>query len=491
MSAGRLDPEVERFFREGAGRGAAADLVKETPIAAVFLAGDVAWKLKKPVDFGFVDYSTLEKRRWAVGRELSFNRRHAPHIYRAALPVVLEAGRLRLGAPEEAAAAVEWALEMRRFDEGAILANAPARVHGAFAERIGREVAALQAGAEVKPRGGGTWALGFTVRSNAEQLRGLAPVLGEAAVARYLAEVEAAFAAAVPQLEARREAGLARHCHGDLHLANLVVEADGRFTPFDSIEFNDRLSDVDVGYDAAFLIMDLAFRGQRDGASRALHGWLDAAARWQGDHAFTGLKLLPLFLSVRAAVRAHVSAHADPAQGRAYLAAAQAHLEPGRAELRAVGGLSGSGKSTRARALAPGLGASPGAVVLRSDEVRKRLWGAGPLDRLPGAAYAEGESARVYGAMLDEARLAMAAGRAVVLDAVFLRPQERAAAAELARSEGAAFTGEWLHAPPDVLRARVAERRGDASDADVAVLERQFALEPGPLGPGWTEAPAA
>ena len=192
---GRLDPEVEAFFRAGAGRGAAADLVKETPIAAVFLAGGAAFKLKKPVDFGFVDYSTLAKRRWAVERELAFNRRHAPHIYRAALPVVREGGRLRLGAPEEADAAVEWALEMRRFDEGGVLANAPDQLTPARAERLGRQIAALQAAAPVSGEGG-AGALGYTVRSNAEQLRALVPALGAEAVDALLAEIEVAFISA-------------------------------------------------------------------------------------------------------------------------------------------------------------------------------------------------------------------------------------------------------------------------------------------------------
>ncbi len=484
----RLDPDVERFFREGAGAGRAADLVKETPIAAVFLVGDTAWKLKKPVDFGFVDYSTLARRRWAVERELAFNRPHAGDIYRSVRPVVREdAGRLRLGGADEAEAAVDWALEMRRFDEAGVLANRPDQLTGAQAERLGRQIAALQAAAPVSGEGGAA-ALGYTVRSNAEQLRALAPVLGTEAVEAVVCETEAAFARAAPMLEARRAAGLSRRCHGDLHLGNIVREGE-RFIPFDCIEFNDRLSEIDVLYDTAFLLMDLLHRGRGEAASRALGGWLDAAARRQGEAAFTGLALLPLLLSVRAAVRAHVAAHADAETGRAYLETARVHLAPVAPALHAVGGLSGSGKSTRARALAPGLGAAPGAVVLRSDEVRKRLWGVEPLERLPPAAYAEAESARVYAQLVHEARLALRAGRAVVLDAVFLKPAERAAAAALARETGVAFAGEWLSAPPATLRARVAARRGDASDADVAVLERQLALDPGPMEHRWTVRP--
>ena len=490
MSGADLDPEVERFVADGAGRpGAApADLVKETPIAKVFLLEGVAYKLKKPVDFGFVDYSTLAKRRWAVERELEFNRAHAGDIYRAARPVVRGGeGALRFGDAHEADAALEWVLEMRRFDEAAILAHDPARVSGDFAEALGRQVARMHAAAPVRPDGGGTGALGYTVRSNAEQLRALAPALGAAEVEVLVAETEAALTAAGPLLEARRRAGLARRCHGDLHLANIVVE-DGRAVPFDCIEFNDRLSEIDVLYDAAFLLMDLTFRGCAPAANRVLNGWLDECARTDGDAAWDGLAALPLMLSVRAAVRAHVSAHGDPALGRRYLEAARGHLRPDRPQLCAVGGLSGSGKSTRSRALAPTLGGAPGAVVLRSDEVRKRLWGRGPLERLPPEGYAEAEGARTYAALFDAARRMLAAGRSVVLDAVFLRPGERGAAAALAREAGVAFSGQWLTAPASVLHARVSARRDDASDADAAVLEGQLGRGRGPLGEGWAEA---
>ena len=147
----------------------------------------------------------------------------------------------------------------------------------------------------------------------------------------------------------------------------------------------------------------------------------------------------------------------------------------------AVVGENGSGKSTFARLAAPGLGASPGAVVLRSDEIRKRLWGVGPLEALPSEAYAPGTSEPVYARMFHEAELCLRAGRAVVLDAVFLKPDERAQAAALAGRLGVPFEGVWLDAPADVLRARVQGRSGDASDADVATLESQLARDPGPM----------
>src|SRR5215469_15527715 len=226
---------------------------------------------------------------------------------------------------------------------------------------------------------------------------------------------------------------------------------------FDCIEFNDLLSEIDVQYDVAFLVMDLWFRGRREAANRVLNAWLDEAARALPPTLWDGLTALPLMLAARAAVRAHVTANQDEWDAaRAYLAAAEAHLAPRRARLVAVGGLSGSGKTTLARRLAPSLGGAPGAIVLRSDEIRKRLAGVAPLDRIPRRAYTRRQSAETYGEMLRLARRLLAAGRAVVLDAVYLGPESRRAVERLAADAGVPFHRIWLHGDPDVLRARLA-----------------------------------
>ena len=466
---------------------AQADRVIETHIAAVFLIGDQAYKMKKAVDLGFLDFSTRDKRAWAIRRELEFNRRTAPDVYLAVSQVVRRAdGRLAF---DEAGAPLESVLCMRRFDPEAVLSHAPERVQGDFAEGLGRQVAGLHASADIRP--GGAGALDYVIRSNAAHLRQLAPVLGAEAVEALLAATEAEFDKRRPLLDARGAMGQLRRCHGDLHLAN-ILEENGQAVLFDCIEFNDTLSEIDVLYDLAFLLMDLGFRGQAEGASRVLNGYLDEAARSFAEGAWSGLAALPLFMSVRAAVRAHVNGHeGDHAIAQAYVQAAIRHLSWPQATLHAVGGLSGSGKSTFARKLAPGLGAAPGAVILRSDEIRKRLWGRSPRDPLPPQAYAEGQSGRVYGQMMREAGLVLQAGRPVVLDAVFLRPAERAAAESVAAEARVAFTGLWLEAPAEILAGRIGARSGDASDADARVLEQQLQRDPGEIAWRRVDATAA
>lgn len=458
-----------------------SDEVVETHCAWIFLKGDLAWKVKRPVDLGYLDFSTLEKRHWALEREFRFNRESAPHIYRTVRRISKSDKGLVFDGPGET---VEYALEMRRFDRGAVLDACPEKVDGALADALGRTVARLHTLAPLKPHGGGIGALSYTVCSNTEHLRALAGHLEEAEVERLITATDRALSAGAPLLESRRGEGFARRCHGDLHLGNILLE-DGVPVLFDCIEFNDRLCEIDVLYDLAFLLMDLDFRGHREAAGRVLSAYVDEAARTFPESLFDGLSALPLMLSVRAAVRCHVRAQAgDYEQARAYLSVALRHLHPEPPVLWAVGGVSGSGKSTFARALAPILGRCPGAVVLRTDEIRKRLWGVGPLERLPNEAYGSEMTKRVYRRLLEEAKACLKAGQAVVLDGVFLRPTERHKAAALARQCGVPFAGAWLHASPEVLRARIAERTNDASDADFGVLAMQLEQEPGDIS--WT-----
>jgi predicted kinase len=310
-----------------------------------------------------------------------------------------------------------------------------------------------------------------------------------AAVARLHAESRASLDRLAPLLDRRAGAGFVRHCHGDLHMANICV-VDGRPLLFDCIEFDPALAIIDTLYDLSFLLMDLWHHGQRAAAAVLMNRYCDIS----GEGA--GLEALPLFLSMRAAVRAHVTMTmagaagnaADPAartQAEDYLAAALAFLRPAPARLVAVGGLSGTGKSTLALALSPLVGAPPGARVLRSDVLRKRLAGVPPETRLPPERYTPAASAEVYRTLVAEAAALVGAGVTAIADAVFADPAERRAIAAAAGS--APFTGLWLEAGADVLRRRVGARAAtaaDASDATVSVVERQLGADIGDLG-GW------
>lgn len=452
--------------------GSRAERRIDTACAHVFLERETAWKIKRHVDLGYADFSTLERRRWALDRELEFNRAAAPDIYRAVRRITrAAAGGLEM---EGAGETVEYVLEMRRFDEGAVLSARPETVDGELAEALGRAIAGFHAAAPLR-RAGGLAALAFTVGSNAQLLRETCPGLDPARVERMIALTEAELERQSPLLARRAATGFARRCHGDLHLGNILMER-GRPVLFDCIEFSDLLSDIDVQYDLAFLLMDLDLRGRRDAAVRALSAYLDEAAREFPAEIWEGLASLPLLLSVRAAVRAHVCAHSDdPAAAEAYIEAAIAHLSPPAPVLAAVGGLSGSGKTSFARAVAPRLGASPGAVILRTDEVRKRLADVPATRPSPAEAYTPERQARTYGAMLDHAHSLLRAGHAVVLDATFIEPGLRARAEALAKDCGVGFRPAWLDAPVEVLEARVAGRSADASDATIAVLHDQIA----------------
>ncbi|MBI3451666.1 MAG: AAA family ATPase, partial [Rhodospirillales bacterium] len=294
--------------------------------------------------------------------------------------------------------------------------------------------------------------------------------------------------------ERRRAGGFVRHCHGDLHLRNICL-IDGQPTLFDAIEFNDRIACIDTLYDLAFLLADLEHRDLRALANAALNRYLDTTADC------AGLALMPLYLAGRAGIRAQTLAAGAAAQSTAVardrlVAEARENLalglrfaDPPPPRLIAAGGLSGSGKSTLAYALAPAVGSAPGAVVLRTDVIRKQLAGIAPTGRLPPESYTKEESARVYAALMARATDILASGYAVIADAVFADPAERAAIEACARAAGVGFAGIWLDAPPPVLAARVSTRVKDASDATADVVRMQAALDIGRLD--WTKVAAS
>nr|WP_232372718.1 bifunctional aminoglycoside phosphotransferase/ATP-binding protein [Acuticoccus mangrovi] len=264
------------------------------------------------------------------------------------------------------------------------------------------------------------------------------------------------------RVDRRGRHGFVRRCHGDLHLSNICLWK-GRPTPFDAIEFSEEIAVIDVLYDLAFVLVDLEHRGRGDLATRLLSRYLAATRD------YSGLAALPLYKSQRHMVRALTGA----TKGRPvadHIAAARAIAERAVApHLYAIGGLSGSGKTTIARAVAPELGA----VVIRADTVRKHIWGVAPEVHLGAAAYDAVTTERVYRRLRVDAARALRAGSSVVLDATFADPADRAAVRRLANHLGVPFAGIWLKAPRAILAERVAGRSGDASDADVAVVEAQ------------------
>lgn len=307
-----------------------------------------------------------------------------------------------------------------------------------------------------------------------------AGILDPQTCARLVDDTRAAIERQAVRLDARRRAGLVRECHGDLHLRNICL-FDGAPTIFDGVEFNEDISCIDVLYDVAFLLMDLWQRDLRVHANVVCNEYFVATADDVG-----ALRLLPLFLSCRAAVRAKTNATAATLQSdavrrrdleagaRHYLEFAAAFLRPPAARLVAVGGFSGSGKSTLARGLAPSIGAAPGALIVRSDLLRKALMGVDPLTRLGADGYAPAITRQVYGTMVERAGAALRAGHSVVVDAVFSRPGDRREIAEAAQRAGVPFVGLWIDAPPEVLARRLAARTVDASDATAEVLEGQL-----------------
>ena len=462
----------------------------DTHGAVVFLCADRAYKLKRAVKFPYMDFSTAARRAAMCAAEIDVNRRSAPEIYLGVAPVLRRDGRLALGeVGERSGDAVDWLVVMRRFDEEGLLDRMAAR--GALTPEL---MAALGARVAQFHDGLSAIASGFcspedyrhSVAADVRQMRETGDRL-DPATSEALAEAMPRSLEPFLDLVARRvAAGAIRRCHGDLHLRNIVT-LNGQPVPFDAIEFSDKIANIDVLYDLAFALMDLARQGLGALANRLLNEWLWRVGEAEGASHEEALALLPMFLARRAAIRAYVDSAvtavsgADNAPARAYQKAALAFLQPAPPRLLAIGGLSGSGKTTLALKLAPEIGRAPGAVVVRTDVERKRQAGIPLEEPMPAGSYSPEASARVYAACFARAERVLRAGHGVVLDAVFARPDERAAAEALARKVRVPFQGIWLDVPKDVAQQRVTDRKGDASDATASVVERQFGYDLGAI----------
>lgn len=465
----------------------------ETHISWVFLTGDFAYKVKKPLDLGFLDFSTLERRRQACEEELRLNRRLAPELYLAVIPIGADGGRLHVGAGGEP---VEYAVRMRQFPDQALLADelAAGRLTLDDMCELAGTIAAFHAGLPPTPadseagRPEQVWA---PIAQSLAQLAELGVEDGPGSNLSALSTtMRQRFDALVPLLGQRRSAGMIRECHGDLHLGNLVRLEQG-IAAFDALEFDAALRWTDVMAEVAFLLMDLCVRGRRDLAMTFLNEYLSRT----GDYA--GTALLPLYLAYRALVRAKVTLLAPTAGDRARTAAQLAtllhfavhpSLQAENPALILICGASGTGKSWLSARLAPRLPA----IHLRSDVERKRLAGLPALARSQSATgngiYTAAWSEATYQHLASTATRLLEAGFHVIIDAAALSSAQRELLLRAARPAPGRAAIVWLEGPAGLLARRIDRRHdqgSDPSEANRAILEQQLrTLEP----PGDREA---
>ena len=479
-----MQDEVIAFLKSPDGHpGGGPVEVVQTHGALVFLAGDVALKIKREVRYDYMDLSTLDLREAMLRRELELNKPTAPKIYQAVVAITRTPdGGLAVGG---AGQPVEWALQMWRFPaeaELAVIAETKG-IDDGLADDLGVSVCAFHE--KLAPRTvDGAQLIADILDELDRVFADMTDVLGAPLIDRFHTDSRRMLAQITPLLQRRGRAGHVRRCHGDLHLRNLVM-LDGKPVPFDALEFDEVLGTCDVLYDLAFLIMDLRHRGLDRAANMVLNAYLLAGLGQEDE----GLAALPLFLGVRAAIRAMVLVQSAAASGAKpdpeavlFMTEAITYLTPVPATLVLVGGLSGSGKTTVSRALAPLIGVAPGAVHLRSDLERKAMHRSRASTPPPIETYSANARDSVYNRVFARARVILATGHSVLLDATFLNPDHRLNANAVAEISGATLHRLWLDAPLPVLIDRVRARTGDASDADEAVVLVQSGAATKPEG---------
>jgi len=476
---------VAAWLETPAAFGAASGKVRriETHISNIFLHGERALKMKRAVTFPYLDFASLKQRETACRAEVRINRRTAPDIYKGVVAVVLgEDGVFHL---DEDGEPVEWLVDMTRFDEAGLFDRLvqDSQLHRIQMDDLADQIAAFHAGANVCPTSGGADGTAEIVTNNAACLKSVTgDILASDKVDALIEAADKMLNVLRRPLNARQAAGAVRHCHGDLHLRNICM-IDDHPVLFDGIEFSSMFSEIDVLYDLAFLLMDLIFRGHRRLACMAFNRYLDVTGDVVSNPG--GLAVLPLFLSMRATVRAHVDGAQSVSLGdaglrderladaRRYLDLAGEFLSPQHSRLIAVGGLSGSGKSRMAREVAPYCGLAPGARVVRTDAVRKRIAGVAQESRLGDDGYSAEMHQQTYDAFYAEIEIALEQGHSVIADAVFPGSGQRAQIEAIAERAGMPFQGLWIEAPVQVLENRVRDRRRDISDATIEIVRQQ------------------
>jgi uncharacterized protein len=464
----------------------------QTHAAIVFLAGDRALKVKRAVRYPFLDFSSLDKRKAACEAELEINRKFAPQLYRRLVPITRERdGALALDGAGEP---VEWAVEMVRFDEANTLDRMAKRdeLDDRLLAKLAATVAAMHERAE--PVEAAPWiaALDQFIRNNTSVFHQHTKLFPPLAIEDLERQSLSALTRLQPLLRERGRQGLIRRGHGDLHLGNIAM-LDGEPVAFDALEFNPVIASGDVLYDLAFLLMDLVEFGGEAAANHVLNGYYAAARR---DADCDGIAALPFFMSLRAAIRAMATASRRDLKkatvarsAQRYFDLARKFLAPATPRIIGIGGLSGTGKSSLARLLAPSLAPLPGALIFRSDVERKALFGVAEHDRLPADAYRTEISEAVYRIIIGKTARVGHAGHSAIVDAVFARIEERSALESAAAADGVEFHGLFLTADLQTRLQRVGTRAADASDADAEVARKQEEFATGPVT--WTRVDAA
>jgi len=470
--------EALNFLANPANHGLNEPVLRiDTHGAIVFLAGKDVYKVKRSIAFDYMDFSTLDKRKAACAKEIAVNRSFATDLYIEPLPITRDKQGLHLGGTGEI---VEWTVHLRRFDENQTLDKVAATT-ALEPEVLDRLAAIITEAHERAVRCHDDIAISTFCSMLSSTVRELfaSNIFPEPQIRRLNDGLSEQLDSCQPLLVKRSRAGKIRRCHGDLHLRNIVLIKNEPVL-FDAIDFDEGIATVDILFDLAFLLMDLWHRQMFAEANRIFNRYLwlvpDVAAELEG------LSLLPLFLSLRAAVRAKVAAAQVKLQpelahlrveAQAYLDTAVSFLDPCPACLIAIGGLSGSGKTALSTVVAPSFGRAPGAFHLRSDIERKRLFGVAAEQHLPASAYTKDASSHVYNQLTNLAKITLTAKQAVIVDATFIKEAERTSLAIVGQSCAVDFYGFWLNAPLPLLDRRIRSRKGDASDADVDVLRRQ------------------
>ena len=465
----------------------------ETHSAWVVLTGRYAYKIKKPVNFGFLDFSTLEKRKFYCEEELRLNRRFAADVY---LDVVAVTGSLEDPQIDGDGAVLDYAVRMRQFPDNGLLSQLATHreLETGHIDQLIDNISRFHSHAD-KAGGGDDFGnpenIHHWVRENFQHIQPLLTSINEKADIEQLQHwSENEFTRLITVLQQRKQSGAVRECHGDLHLGNITL-IDGRVTPFDCIEFNPELRWIDIFSEIAFVLMDLDERGLCRYSHRFLNGYLQKT----GDYA--GLAVLPYYQVYRAMVRAKVaklrSQQTQPGgtdhtqaetEYRQYLQLARRYTARKQAVLVIMRGLSGSGKSTVARDLCE----QTGMIQLRSDVERKRQAGLAATDTshsgIDNGLYSSDKTTETYRQLGTLAKSILVAGYSVLVDATFLKREQRDQFRAQAAASGTPFLIIECSAPDHELERRILARQAsqqDASEATLAVLHAQQAIDE-PLG---------